>query len=84
MDAVTDAEGLAPVIESFKTHLNGDSSQQTTSEEVESKRENAAKRKLQLSGARTVETKGSQSALSEPRAAETDADAIWASITKKK
>jgi len=72
-DKVVDGEGLHGVIERFKTHLTGEVQTEPGSSEPDSKRTN----KRRLDGARSVPSKGSQAASTQPHPGETDEVAIW-------
>lgn len=71
-DKIIDSAGLHSVIERFKAHLTGEVQTEPGSSEPESQRTN----KRRLDGARTVPSKGSQAASTQPRPGETDPVAL--------
>ena len=82
-DAIQDGVAMADLLNKFETHLSaGEAPNEPVPSGTKSNRGSTASSRARLSGAQTVASRGSQSAVSKPRAHETDDVAIWNSITK--
>lgn len=81
-DAIQDGAGMADLLNRFETHLGVDAApNESDPKGSQSQRGTRPSSNARLSGARTV-SGGAQKATAKPQSSETDADAIWRSITK--
>lgn len=79
-DVIQDAEATYDLLSRFRSHLTGEEPHQQQSSTSEGK-PNRGARSRRLAGAKSVASRGSQSATGKPQPDETDEVAVWNSLT---